>query len=331
VKNDSRTLIALFVTAVALLTATVELQGQNCNTGTGGGALQVTSFPSGANVAVDGVDTGKLTPMSISLAVGNHAVVVSIPNSGWNSDSRSVCVVSGNNDLSVTLLPMITVGPQGPPGPKGDKGDKGDPGATGATGAQGPKGDKGDTGAPGSQGPKGDTGDTGPQGLVGATGNQGPPGPQGPPGSQGLAGAGVGFASVGAFNFDGVALWADVIPNWEQLPLKSLTVPDGNYVLLVTFMAVNEDAAVLGIGRVEILCAFDDVTNSASPQRLSVGQFVLSNDIQGEYYKSVSYHTATSFAKGASTKVGFSCRAGSNVHALGLTLSAIQLQSLTFQ
>lgn len=98
----------------------------------GSGALKVTSFPSGANVSVDGVDTGKLTPMNISLPVGQHTVVAFIPNSGWNPDNRPVTIVSGNNDLSVTLLPMVTVGPQGPPGPPGPKGD---------TGSQGPQGD----------------------------------------------------------------------------------------------------------------------------------------------------------------------------------------------
>src|SRR6185312_14565841 len=86
---------------------------------TGNGSLKVTSFPSGANVSVDGADTGKVTPMSLSLAVGDHAVVVSIPDSGWNPDTRTVTIVSGNNDLSVTLLPTLTVGPQGP---KGDTG-----------------------------------------------------------------------------------------------------------------------------------------------------------------------------------------------------------------
>jgi len=93
------------------------------------GSLKVTSFPSGANVSVDGEDTGKVTPMSISVSVGTHTVVVSIPNSSWNADTRNVDVASGNNDLSVTLLPISTIGPIGPPGPKGDKGD---PGAAGA-------------------------------------------------------------------------------------------------------------------------------------------------------------------------------------------------------
>lgn len=83
---------------------------------TSNGALKVTSFPVGANVSVDGVDTGKVTPMSISLTVGTHTVVVSIPNSGWNPDTRTVEVVAGNNDLSVTLLPILTTGPPGAPG-----------------------------------------------------------------------------------------------------------------------------------------------------------------------------------------------------------------------
>ena len=99
-----------------------------------GGVLKVTSFPSGAKVVIDGTDTGKTTPMSTSLTLTDHIVVVSIPNSGWNPDTRTVTIVSGNNDLSVTLLPMLTVGPQGP---KGDKGDRGD---IGPQGPQGPAG-----------------------------------------------------------------------------------------------------------------------------------------------------------------------------------------------
>src|SRR5438270_641053 len=49
------------------------------------GLLKVTSFPSGASVTVDGAPTGKVTPMNISLSVGSHAVVVAIPNSGWQT------------------------------------------------------------------------------------------------------------------------------------------------------------------------------------------------------------------------------------------------------
>jgi hypothetical protein len=116
------------------------------------GALKVTSFPTGATVIIDGAPTGKVTPMSVSLTVGDHVVAVSIPNSGWQTDIRTVNVASGNNDLSVTLLPILTTGPQGP---------KGDTGATGPQGPPGPKGDNGSQGIQGVPGAKGDTGDRG--------------------------------------------------------------------------------------------------------------------------------------------------------------------------
>ena len=103
--NNSRSLFAIVAVSFALFSTAALAQS---------GALKVTSFPSGANVKIDGVDTGKTTPMSTSLATGDHTVVVSIPNSGWNPDTRIVTIVSGNNDLSVTLLPILTVGPQGP-------------------------------------------------------------------------------------------------------------------------------------------------------------------------------------------------------------------------
>jgi hypothetical protein len=328
-KSNYKSIVAVAAVALAVLSSVAQAQS---------GALKVTSFPSGASVKIDGVDTGKTTPMSISLAIGDHTVVVSIPNSGWNPDTRTVTIVSGNNDLSVTLLPMLTVGPQGPQGPKGDKGDTG---ATGATGAQGPKGDKGDqgtegvpgsTGAQGPPGPKGDKGDNGAQGLTGATGD---PGPQGSAGPAGPAGAGVGFASIRPFNVD-VAVWANDIPNWEQLPLGTLTVPDGGYVLLVSFLADNLNALLGGpFGNVNVLCALDDVTNPASAQRLSEYVFALSNSGGDEYRRSVTFHTAVTFTKGAATRIGFSCTAGShspsNVNLLGLTISAIKLGSLTFQ
>ena len=117
------------------------------------GSLKVTSFPSGATVVVDGVNTGKVTPMSVSLPIGEHLVTVSIADAGWRPDTRTVTIAAGNNDLSVTLLPALTAGP---------KGDKGDPGP------QGP------------QGIKGDKGDQGIQGPAGPEGAQGPPGPPGP-------------------------------------------------------------------------------------------------------------------------------------------------------
>src|SRR5688500_2301805 len=124
------------------------------------GALKITSFPSGAQVSIDGVPTGKLTPISVSLATGDHTVTVSLSDAGWRPDTRVVTVVAGNNDLSVTLLPALTVGP---PGPKGDKGDRGDPREPGPAG---PQGDPGEPGPAGPQGPQGQPGPQGPPGVL---------------------------------------------------------------------------------------------------------------------------------------------------------------------
>jgi len=109
--------ISIFLLAVFALAAASEAA-----------TLKVSSFPSGAQVSIDGVSTGKVTPMNVSLLEGDHLVTVQIPGSGWNPDTRTVTIVTGNNDLSVTLLPTPT------PGPPGPKGDKGDPGPTGPAG-----------------------------------------------------------------------------------------------------------------------------------------------------------------------------------------------------
>lgn len=102
--------------------------------GQGGGVLKVTSFPSAAEVLIDGMSTGKVTPMSVSLPLGDHTVMVRIPGGGWNPDTRVVTIVSGNNDLSVTLLPVLTEGPPGPRGPEGPQGPQGPEGPQGPTG-----------------------------------------------------------------------------------------------------------------------------------------------------------------------------------------------------
>lgn len=180
--SPKRTKISFLGFVVALLVCC--LQAAPGRAQTGGGSLRVTSFPTGAHVSVDGVDTGKTTPMSVSLTIGDHTVMVFIPNSGWNADTRTVTIVSGNNDLSVTLLPTVTAGPQGPQGPKGDTGAQGPAGPTGATGPAGPAGPQG------PQGLKGDKGDPGAQGFSGPSGPQGPQGDAGPQGLPGTPGTG---------------------------------------------------------------------------------------------------------------------------------------------
>ena len=91
--------------------------------------LKVTSFPSGAHVSIDGTDTRELTPMRTDLRIGKHQVTVFASESGWNSETRTIEIVSGPNELNLTLLPLLAVGPQGPMGL---------PGAPGPVGPQGP-------------------------------------------------------------------------------------------------------------------------------------------------------------------------------------------------
>jgi hypothetical protein len=174
--------LALAVLAAAVLPAAAQ-----------SGSLKVTSFPSGALVVVDGASTGKVTPMSVGLPLGDHTVTVSLPGSGWNPDTRTVTIAAGNNDLSVTLLPTLTQGPPGPQGIPGPPGPQGIQGLPGAPGIQGPPGPPGPQGEKGDKGDKGDTGDTG------AQGDQGPQGPAGPPGLAAVAPAPLPPKYVGNF------------------------------------------------------------------------------------------------------------------------------------
>lgn len=130
------------------------------------GTLHIASFPSGARIVVDGSDTGKITPVRVRLPYGDH-VVAFTPGVGWNPDTRMVTISTNDADLSVNLLPTLTMGPMGPMGPVGPQGLKGD------SGQVGPKGEPGATGA---------NGPTGEQGPVGPAGPSGPTGPSGPSG-----------------------------------------------------------------------------------------------------------------------------------------------------
>lgn len=120
-----------------------------------GQSLIVNSFPQGAEITLDGTDTGRITPSSIGVHSGSHTVLLTPPGSGWQSSTTTVTVDGNNYNLKVTLIPTLTQGPQGPIGPQG---------ATGATGAQGPQG------LAGVVGPQGPTGPTGPQGPIGPSG-----------------------------------------------------------------------------------------------------------------------------------------------------------------
>jgi PEGA domain-containing protein/collagen triple helix repeat protein len=179
-----------------------------------GHQLCVTSFPDGASVIIDSVDTGKLTPMCLSkIKPGAHQITVAAPSAGWQTDTRTIQVLDldGNHrvrdtHLSFTLMPSLTTGPPGPQGPAGPAstvpgpiGPQGFPGLSivgpqGIAGPQGPAGAAGANGAPGPQGAQGlpgtpgAIGSTGPAGAAGATGPIGPQGPQGLQGAQGFQG-----------------------------------------------------------------------------------------------------------------------------------------------
>ena len=57
---------SLWLVAVLLLVGSATITEAQ----TGNGSLKVTSYPSGAEVSIDGRNTGKTTPMSESLSVG---------------------------------------------------------------------------------------------------------------------------------------------------------------------------------------------------------------------------------------------------------------------
>jgi hypothetical protein len=84
--------------------------------------------------------------MGIELKLGMHQVTVSMTGSTWNPDTRTVEIIRGNNDLSVTLLPKVTAGSPGPQGPQGPAGPQGPQGNTGAQGPAGPVGPQGPAG-----------------------------------------------------------------------------------------------------------------------------------------------------------------------------------------
>ena len=146
-----------------------------------GHEVVITSFPDGANVWIDKIDTGKVTPMELRrISPGPHTIKVAVASPGWNSDTRTINVLDvdpvtnrrRDTHLTFTLLPTVTQGPPGPQGPTGAPGIgvPGAPGAKGDTGATGPAGQKGDTGATGATGPTGATGATGPAGPQGVIG-----------------------------------------------------------------------------------------------------------------------------------------------------------------
>lgn len=183
------------------------------------GILQVSSFPDGADVLVDGNPTGKITPMSVLVPVGSHTVIVQHPGTQWTAVNQTVNIKKGINDLHVTLVPALIVGPPGPQGSPGSAGPLGPVGPAGAVGPMGPAGPAGADGLPGLRGIQGPTGPAGPQGPQGVNGAQGAVGPQGPAGTSAW---GTVFAS-GVVTYDGA--WNNSSPTggWQCIYGSSLS------------------------------------------------------------------------------------------------------------
>ena len=188
-------------------------------------SLHVTSFPDGANVLIDGADTGKVTPMSTSITLGTHQVTVQLSNDlvDWAPDHRTVNIEdTGKTDLAVNLLPIPSIGsvttgspaavtvtfssigtpllnfviPAGPAGPQGPPGTNGSAATiavgTVMTGNPGNPAAITNSGTPSAAVlnfmiPQGVPGPAGPTGKDGAPGPAGPTGPQGPAGLTGAA------------------------------------------------------------------------------------------------------------------------------------------------
>jgi hypothetical protein len=151
------------------------------------------------------IKSAVLRPSAKTLVIGLMVAALLVVTAGFVVAQDSTNTIYGCHDKKTGVLRIVApgtlctaketaiswneVGQQGPQGPQGLQGEKGDTGATGAkgdtgaTGATGPRGAQGPAGPPGPigpQGPQGVKGDTGSQGPQGAEGDTGPQGPRGP-------------------------------------------------------------------------------------------------------------------------------------------------------
>ena len=252
------------------------------------GSLQVISYPSGAQVSVDGNTVRKVTPVKFNLPVGEHTVTLSPLGDGWEPNTQTITIVKGRNTLNVILLPTLIEGPEGPQGPQGEqgvagpqgaKGDTGDTGPQGAQGATGPQGAKGDTGNTGPMGPQGLQGVAGPQGAKGDTGNTGPQGAQGATGPQGAKGDTGNTGPAGPQGLQGIQgergtglLWEEVTgTSWQALSNTGYLANNAGQVTITlpVLPVVGDIVRVTGVG------------NSGWIIAQNSGQFVLTRNIGG--------------------------------------------------
>lgn len=114
------------------------------------GRLVIGSFPSGADISVDGTSSGRTTPATLVLPFGKYEITLKVAGGGWESKSVTVNLDTSLERVDLTLLPVLTEGPQGPAGPRGAAGPSGPQGPIGPRGPVGPRGEPGPAGPPGS-------------------------------------------------------------------------------------------------------------------------------------------------------------------------------------
>ncbi|MBS2025548.1 MAG: PEGA domain-containing protein [Deltaproteobacteria bacterium] len=190
--------------------------------------LEVSTFPSGADVTIDGALAGQ-TPLTVKLPKGTHEVELSVPASGWTKVTRSITLGAKETQvLTESIFPMGIIGPEGPQGPQGIIGPEGPQGPQGIIGPEGPAGKQGIIGPEGPQGAQGIIGPEGPKGDTGAPGPKGDTGPQGPPGDAGesqLAGDLSGTTATASVD----ALHGMPLSTAQPLPNQFLGVKNGTW------------------------------------------------------------------------------------------------------
>ncbi len=189
-----------------------------------GHSVAIDSFPPGATVVLDGVNTNKVTPMELrGVAPGSHQVSVSAP--GYSTTAQTVIVLDKNPVTGAprdTHLNFVLL----PPTVKGDPGPKGDPGASVYVPIPGPPGQNGKDGLPGAAGTNGKDGVAGSPGPAGI---QGPQGIQGPPGLPGANGLNATLTSPQSCGWNGSAGTS----GWAPACSLTITAPNGGPALVI--------------------------------------------------------------------------------------------------
>jgi purine nucleoside permease len=86
--------LAVITATLCLLGVPAALRAQTTEVDDGHEVV-ITSFPDGANVWIDNLDIGKVTPMELRrISPGIHTIKVAVASPGWSSDTRTINVLT---------------------------------------------------------------------------------------------------------------------------------------------------------------------------------------------------------------------------------------------